>query len=90
LGFLFLRAFLPLLVCANSIPKPAIPKKDTIFKFQIPLPSDTSSSADGMDEAVNSSLRPANLVFELHGNQFEFRPAERANRKFKFKAMDYL
>jgi ribonuclease P protein subunit POP4 len=30
------------------------------------------------------------LVFELHGNQFEFRPAERASRKFKWKVTDYL
>jgi ribonuclease P protein subunit POP4 len=44
-----------------------------------------------MDEAADSSRPPTtNLVFELHSSQFEFRPADRANRKFKFKAMGYL
>jgi ribonuclease P protein subunit POP4 len=43
-----------------------------------------------MDEGPTPP-RPSNLlVFELHGNQFEFRPADRASRKFKFKATDYL
>lgn len=40
------------------------------------------------DDDTNSSS-PRNLVFELHGNQFEFRPADRASRKFKLKATDY-
>jgi ribonuclease P protein subunit POP4 len=44
---------------------------------------------DAMDGDADSP-RPPNLVFELHGNQFEFRPADRASRKFKWKAMDYL
>lgn len=42
-----------------------------------------------MDEDTKSSPS-RNLVFELHGSQFEFRPADRANRKFKLKVMDYL
>ncbi|KIX04335.1 uncharacterized protein Z518_05203 [Rhinocladiella mackenziei CBS 650.93] len=54
-----------------------LPKKDTVFRYEIPIPSGSK------DESKN-------LKFELHGNQFEFRPAERANRKFKWKVMDYL
>lgn len=30
------------------------------------------------------------LIFELHGDQLEIRPVERAVKKFKWKAMDYL
>jgi ribonuclease P protein subunit POP4 len=30
------------------------------------------------------------LVFELHGSQFENRAPDRANKKFKWKGMDYL
>ncbi|KIW11816.1 hypothetical protein PV08_09089 [Exophiala spinifera] len=30
------------------------------------------------------------VTFEVHGNQFEFRPADRASRKFKWKVTDYL
>jgi ribonuclease P protein subunit POP4 len=44
---------------------------------------------DAVDGDADSA-RSRNLVFELHGNQFEFRPADRANRKFKWKSMDYL
>ena len=55
-----------------------LPKRDTIFRYEVPLPDET-------EEAVGRSL-----VFELHGNQFETRPADRANKKFKWNAKDYL
>lgn len=57
-----------------------LPKKDTVFKYEIHMPS----------EAATATPKERKLVFELHGNQFEFRPAERANRKFKWRIMDYL
>lgn len=41
-------------------------------------------------EKKQEANKTRTLVFELHGNQFEFRPAERANRKFKWKVTDYL
>ena len=55
-----------------------LPKRDTIFRYEVPLP-------DEKEEAAGRSL-----VFELHGNQFETRPADRANKKFKWNAKDYL
>ncbi|KIV93793.1 hypothetical protein PV10_04982 [Exophiala mesophila] len=55
-----------------------LPKKDTVFRYEIPLPFET----DQKDH------EPRRLVMELHGNQIEFRPADRANRKFKWKGMD--
>jgi ribonuclease P protein subunit POP4 len=54
-----------------------IPKHDTVFRYEIPLPSKDDQNS-------------RKLVFELHGSQFELRPAERANRKFKWRSMDYL
>lgn len=54
-----------------------LPKKDTIFRYEIPLPPEKDHE-------------PRKLVMELHGNQVEFRPADRANRKFKWKAMDHI
>lgn len=54
-----------------------LPKRDTVFRYEIPLPG--RDAADGKK-----------LVFELHGNQIELRPADRANRKFKWRSMDYL
>jgi ribonuclease P protein subunit POP4 len=71
------------------IQAPAIPKKDTIFRVEIPFPNSAEERVDAIDGDADPP-RPRNLVFELHGNQFEFRPADRANRKFKWKTMDYL
>ncbi|KIW90760.1 uncharacterized protein Z519_08543 [Cladophialophora bantiana CBS 173.52] len=72
-----------------------LPKKDSVFRYAIPLPEDGNEIENEgphkeKDEGREASMRRRMLVFELHGNQFEFRPAERANRKFKWKAMDYL
>ncbi|OAX83321.1 hypothetical protein ACJ72_02321 [Emergomyces africanus] len=58
-----------------------IPKEHTIFRFQIPLPT-----IDRTDLKTDEK----NLIFELHGSQFENRPVDRANRKFKWKNLDYL
>jgi len=55
-----------------------LPKRDTVFRYEIPLPP------------ITATAPPKKLVFELHGSQFEIRPAERANRKFKWRIMDYL
>ncbi|KLJ12544.1 ribonuclease P protein subunit POP4 [Blastomyces silverae] len=58
-----------------------IPKEHTIFRFQVPLPT-----SGGEDMETDKS----NLVFELHGSQFENRPVDRANKKFKWRNLDYL
>ena len=47
-----------------------IPKEHTVFKFVIPRPE-----KEGEEQK--------DLVFELHGDQFIYRAADRANRKFK-------
>ncbi len=65
-----------------------LPKKDTVFRYEILLPG----HQDDDNDATTSQQKQTSgrLVFEIHGSQFEFRPAERANRKFKWRPMDYL
>ncbi|EHY52917.1 hypothetical protein HRR83_009398 [Exophiala dermatitidis] len=79
-----------------------LPKRNTVFRYEVRL-GDEQRGEDleqGEEEKEQQQQQPPQqqnqqqqqqkLVFEVHGNQFEFRPAERANRKFKWKAMDYL
>jgi ribonuclease P protein subunit POP4 len=49
-----------------------VPKEKTIFRFKIPVVS--GGEAVGDDKM---------LVFELHGDQFQLRATDRANKKFK-------
>jgi ribonuclease P protein subunit POP4 len=42
------------------------------------------------DEDEKKTEDRKDLVFELHGSQFENRPVDRANKKFKWKNIDYL
>lgn len=55
----------------------AVPKEHTIFRFEIPLAAETTEGTVGEDKSSR------NLVFELHGSQFENRAPDRANKKFK-------
>ena len=63
-----------------------LPKEHTIFRFTVPFPGKT---ADGVEERKEAELKtdggkkPKDLVFELHGDQFQHRAADRANKKFK-------
>ncbi|KAF7116838.1 hypothetical protein CNMCM5793_005419 [Aspergillus hiratsukae] len=63
-----------------------IPKEQTIFRFSVPLPS-----ADDEDAAMTDgdNVKKA-LTFELHGSQFENRPVDRANKKFKWRNVEYI
>ena len=76
-----------------------VPKEHTVFRFKIPPPEvekrvDETKERNGLDslpatahegETSISPTTPAPrpLIFELHGDQFIFRAADRANRKFK-------
>ncbi|OQD76680.1 hypothetical protein PENDEC_c004G00171 [Penicillium decumbens] len=66
-----------------------IPKEHTIFRFTIPFPKSAESAADREQQQVHIEY-PKPLEFELHGSQFENRPVDRANKKFKWKNVDYL
>ncbi|KAL2796351.1 hypothetical protein BJX66DRAFT_140545 [Aspergillus keveii] len=68
-----------------------IPKEQTVFRFTLPLPQATATeeSKDATEGAeANEGIKE--LVFELHGSQFENRPVDRANKKFKWRNVDYL
>lgn len=63
-----------------------MPKQNSIFAFAVPLYSalvvPSSSASPLASETVTDR---AHMEFELHGNQFRFRSADRASRKFKHK-----
>ncbi|KAI9827163.1 MAG: hypothetical protein M1832_005299 [Thelocarpon impressellum] len=50
-----------------------VPKEHSIFRFELPPPGHDLDEKDG----------PRNLVFEIHGSQFQNRATDRANKKFK-------
>ena len=59
--------------------------------------SDAGGNANGKDDShADTSPCPRqeanekDLVFELHGSQFRNRPVDRANKKFKWKNIDYV
>lgn len=80
-----------------------IMKKGTFFRVVIALPTEHedvdggNSNESGEDGEMKDDSKAAaaekpkkQLMFELHGDQLEIRPIERAVKKFKWKAMDYL
>ncbi|ETW82598.1 RNase P, partial [Heterobasidion irregulare TC 32-1] len=72
-----------------------IPKHGSVFAFAVPLYStlDTPSSSSPAagpsssqsSKTSNTVLEAPHIEFELYGNQFQFRSAERASKKFKPK-----
>ena len=62
-----------------------IPKRHTVFRFEIPQPEAKDDEADmaAEDPNIDHQSQPRVLEFELHGSLFEHRPAERATKKFK-------
>lgn len=75
-----------------------LPKQNSIFAFAVPLystlptappptpaPPQLPSAAPTSPPPDTTVLDHAHIEFELHGNQFRFRAAERAGRKFKHK-----
>lgn len=85
---------LPILITLSTV----VPKQNSIFALAVPLYSTLSPSTSERDpaqmleqqqEREDSKLwtvvdRPY-IEFDLYGNQFCFRSADRSNRKFKAK-----
>ena len=67
----------------------AIPKRHTIFRFEIPQPRSTQSSK-GEEAAKEEAKDESALIFELHGSHFENRAPDRATKKFKQRNMNDL
>ncbi|KAL5338643.1 hypothetical protein BJX70DRAFT_388515 [Aspergillus crustosus] len=68
-----------------------IPKEQTVFRFCLPLlkPAESAEQKDAAGDAKKNG-ESEKLVFELHGSQFQNRPVDRANKKFKWRNVDYL
>ncbi|CAG7984432.1 unnamed protein product [Penicillium salamii] len=64
-----------------------VPKEHTVFRFTVPLPK-PSDSAESQQKESAEDCKP--LTFELHGSQFENKPVDRANKKFKWRNIDYV
>ncbi|ROV93154.1 hypothetical protein VMCG_08734 [Cytospora schulzeri] len=58
-----------------------VPKEGTLFRVEIP-PAEESENTDGKEQGEKAPPRKS-LVFEIHGDQFAVRAADRANKKFK-------
>lgn len=56
-----------------------LPKEHTIFKFEV---RDDGGMVESSDSPQDSTAKKT-LVFELHGDQFQHRAVDRANKKFK-------
>jgi ribonuclease P protein subunit POP4 len=61
----------------------AIPKKHTVFRFELEQPAARNPQVEGREVGAGEKL--PNLVFEIYGSQFENRAADRATKKFKSK-----
>lgn len=61
-----------------------IPKQNSIFVFAVPLIAPSSSEASDTPN-LNTVIDAPHIEFELYGNQFRFRAADRSGRKFKSK-----
>jgi len=74
----------------------AIPKEQTIIRFRVPLPKpaiDADADADADTETKEDGQKQfeaKELVFEIHGNQFQNRAVDRAHKKFKWRNVEYL
>lgn len=56
-----------------------LPKEHTVFRFEVPEQQPVvEEGAMGVD-----SKPEKNLIFEIHGDQFQLRSVDRANKKFK-------
>ncbi|KAM0797123.1 ribonuclease-like protein P complex subunit Pop4 [Usnea florida] len=66
-----------------------IPKRHTVFRFEIPQPGADRCLEEGTAITETKEGR-APLVFELHGSQFENRAPDRATKKFKQRYMNDL
>ncbi|KAH6856937.1 putative rRNA and tRNA processing protein [Chaetomium sp. MPI-CAGE-AT-0009] len=56
-----------------------VPKEGTVFRFEVPVPVPDMGEKGAEEQPAQTS----SMVFEIHGEQFQFRSADRASRKFR-------
>ncbi|KAH6631463.1 Rof/RNase P-like protein [Chaetomium tenue] len=59
-----------------------VPKEGTVFRFEVPVPVPVSGLGEKEGEK-EGEVQMSTMVFEIHGEQFQFRSADRASRKFR-------
>ncbi|KAK4166646.1 ribonuclease P protein subunit p29 [Cladorrhinum sp. PSN259] len=64
-----------------------VPKEGTVFRFEVPVPVPKKEEEGGKEGEEGGEKQKkeesSNMVFEVHGEQFQFRSADRASRKFR-------
>ncbi|KAK3906638.1 putative rRNA and tRNA processing protein [Staphylotrichum tortipilum] len=64
-----------------------VPKEGTVFRFEVPVP--VAGPSEGPQEGEREGKdkeeggKTSTMMFEIHGEQFQFRSADRASRKFR-------
>ncbi|KAM7201657.1 putative rRNA and tRNA processing protein [Rhypophila sp. PSN 637] len=66
-----------------------VPKEGTVFRFRVPVQNQQQTETTKAEETTATTTTappdnpPPSMVFEVHGEQFRFRPTDRATRKFR-------
>ncbi|KAK3955156.1 hypothetical protein QBC32DRAFT_57983 [Pseudoneurospora amorphoporcata] len=69
-----------------------VPKEGTVFRIEVPLATatvtTTTEEGQGDDQPLpqqqqQTEAEQPKMIFEVHGEQFQFRSADRANKKFR-------
>jgi ribonuclease P protein subunit POP4 len=88
----------PPILLRDADVKVAVPKRHSIFRFEVPQPGISSPVENDtndckiLNEGASSDTTAVGLskpyVFELHGSSFESRAPDRATKKFKQRRID--
>ncbi|PYH83802.1 hypothetical protein BO82DRAFT_400201 [Aspergillus uvarum CBS 121591] len=70
--------------CASRVGLRGIVVRDGMFAFTV------VGEGDQVTWQGQAQDQQKKLVFELHGSQFQNRPVDRANKKFKWRNVDYV
>jgi ribonuclease P protein subunit POP4 len=60
-----------------------IPKEHTVFRIHVPELNSKAEEGKQGGQSMEAVTKKKNLIFELHGDQFQHRSVDRANKKFK-------
>ncbi|KAH7035802.1 putative rRNA and tRNA processing protein [Microdochium trichocladiopsis] len=67
-----------------------VPKEGTIFRVEVPAPGKPITTTSKQTQPHADSGQDEIFVFEILGDQFQTRSADRANRKFRAHFLDNL